>query len=175
VLAAIAATSPIGRRSGAHLNPAVTLGFFARGHTHTHDLMGYAIAQTMGAVAAAGLFEWVWGGWADKVNHARTVPIDPTGAWQAAGIEAGLTAALLLVIFSMVSSPRTARWTPAVVTGGYPALWVYFLGPPVGALVAAGAFTLLARERTTLTAKLFHDSDYPTTQRTLLPAKPHRR
>jgi hypothetical protein len=42
-------------------------------------------------------------------------------------------------------------------------------------LVAAGAFTLLARERTTLTAKLFHDSDYPTTQRTLLPAKPHRR
>lgn len=205
VLAAIVATSPLGRRSGAHLNPAVTLGFFARGHTHAHDLIGYAISQILGALAAAAGFAAVWDTWAPQVNHARTVPAETIRPWVAAGIEAGLTLILLLVIFAMVSSQRTARWTPAVVTGvlsgliwagapytgasmnpartlgpdivagGYPALWVYFLGPAVGALLAAGSFTILARGRTTLTAKLFHDRDYPSTQRTVLPAKPHRR
>jgi aquaporin Z len=205
VLAAIVATSPLGRRSGAHLNPAVTLGFFARGHTHGHDLVGYSIAQVAGALTAATAFEAAWGRWAEKVNHARTAPSGSVQPWVAAGIEAGLTLVLLLVIFSMVSSSRTARLTPAVVTGvlsgliwagapytgasmnpartlgpdvasgGYPALWVYFLGPPVGALLAAGLFSLLFRRRSTLTAKLFHDSNYPSTQRSLLPAKPRRR
>lgn len=203
VLAAIVATSPVGRRSGAHLNPVVTLGFFARGHTHGHDLMGYAVAQAAGALAAAAAFETAWGRWAAEVDDARTTPSGSVDPWLAAGIEAALTLTLLLVIFSMVSSSRIARWTPAVVTGvlsgliwagapytgasmnpartlgpdivsgGYPALWVYFVGPPIGALLAAALFTMLARRRPTLTAKLFHDSDYPSTQRTTLPAKPH--
>lgn len=202
VLAAIVATSPLGRRSGAHLNPAVTLGFFARGHTHRDDLVGYTVAQIVGALIGAAGFTAAWGDWARGVDSARTAP-SVRSAWVAAGIEAGLTLVLLLVIFAMVSSERTARWTPAVVTGvlsgliwagapytgasmnpartlgpdivvgGYPALWVYFLGPPVGALLAAGLFAVATR-RSTLTAKLFHDSDYPTTQRSLLPARPHR-
>jgi hypothetical protein len=41
-------------------------------------------------------------------------------------------------------------------------------------VLAAGLFAVVARERTTLTAKLFHDSNYPSQQRTELPAKPHR-
>ena len=205
VLAAIVALSPLGRRSGARLNPAVTLGFFARGHTHAHDLVGYVLAQITGALAAAAGFAAVWSSWAAGVHDARTAPSSAIGPWTAAGIEAGLTLVLLSVIFVMVSSARTARWTPAVVTGvlsgliwagapytgasmnpartlgpdvvagGYPALWVYFLGPPAGALLAAGLFTVVARGRTTLTAKLFHDSNYPSTQRTELPAKPLRR
>jgi hypothetical protein len=52
---------------------------------------------------------------------------------------------------------------PDVVSGVYPALWVYLLGPIVGAALAEIAFRLTTRERTTLTAKLFHDSDYPST------------
>ena len=203
VLAAVVATSPLGRRSGAHLNPAVTVGFFARGHTHGHDLVGYTVAQVAGALAAAAGFTAVWGTWAGEVDSARTVP-SVGSPWVAAGIEAALTMGLLLVVFSMVSSARTARWTPAVVTGvlsgliwagapytgarmnpartlgpdvvarGYADVWVYFLGPPAGALLAAGLFTVVARGRTTLTAKLFHVSDYPSTQRSELPAKPPR-
>ena len=204
LLAAVVAVSPLGRRSGAHLNPAVTLGFFARGHTHAHDLVGYTLGQAAGALAAAAGLAAAWGSWAEGVHDARTAPSAGVGPWVAAGIEAGLTLVLLFVVFSMVSSSKTARWTPAVVTGvlsgliwagapytgasmnpartlgpdivagGYGGLWIYFLGPPVGALLAAGLFTVLARGRTTLTAKLFHDRDYPSTQRTLLPAKPHR-
>jgi aquaporin Z len=202
LLAAIVATSPIGRRSGAHLNPAVTIGFWARGHTHPHDVAGYVAGQTLGAIAAAAGFQACWRQWATSVNHARTVPSPATEPWAALLIEIALTTALVFTIFEMVSSARTARYTPLVVTavlavlirigapytgasmnpartfgpdlaaGGYQALWLYLIGPPVGALLAAGAFTVLVKERTTLTAKLFHDPAYPTTQRTVLPAQP---
>jgi aquaporin Z len=202
LLAAIVATSPVGRRSGAHLNPAVTIGFWARGHTHPHDVAGYIAGQTLGAVAATAAFQASWGKLADQVDHARTAPGPTTASWAAVVIELLLTAALLFAIFRMVSSPRTARYTPLVVTGvlavlirigahytgasmnpartfapdlvgsNFHALWIYLVGPPLGALLAAGLFTLLMKERTTLTAKLFHDPKYPTTQRSILPAKP---
>jgi aquaporin Z len=204
ILAAIVAVSPVGKRSGAHLNPAVTFGFFLRKHTHVADLVGYALAQLVGALVAAVVLRAAWGTWARQVDDARTTPGPAVTAWEALGIEACLTMTLLLVVFGMVSSARTARWTPAVVTGvlsgliwagapytgasmnpartvgpdlvsgSYPVLWVYLAGPLAGAVLAAGAFWLLARERSTLTAKLFHDSDYPTTQRSVLPAKPPR-
>jgi aquaporin Z len=68
LLAAAVAVSPVGRRSGAHLNPAVTLGFWANGHTSPHDLAGYAVAQTLGALTAASGFSWFWGTWAHAVH-----------------------------------------------------------------------------------------------------------
>lgn len=204
LLAAAVAVSPVGKRSGAHLNPAVTLGFFAQKHTSVSDLVGYVVAQILGALLAAFGLHVAWGHWARGIHDARTAPSGSVPAWEAVAIEAGLTMGLLLTVFLMVSSARTARWTPIVVTGvlsgliwagapytgasmnpartlgpdivsgGYPALWVYFVGPPLGALLAALAFTYGARERRTLTAKLFHDSRYPTTQRSHLPAKPHQ-
>jgi aquaporin Z len=197
------ALSPIGRRSGAHLNPAVTLGFFLRGHTHAHDLAGYAVAQALGAIAAAAAFAALGGHWAAGVMFARTAPAPLVNPALAVAIETALTAGLLLTVFFMLSSPATARWTPAVVTGAlavliwagapytgasmnpartlgpdlvsgqFPSVWVYFLGPPLGASVAALAFPWLSNGRRTLTAKLFHDSRYPTTQRSALPAKPN--
>lgn len=201
LLAAAVALSPIGRRSGAHLNPAVTAGFWARGHTHRDDLIGYVAGQTLGAIAAAGCFVLVFGDWARTAGAARTEPAQGLPLWGAAIIEAALTCGLLLVVFAMVSHPRLARLTPAAVTGWlpfliwagaphtgasmnpsrtlgpdlvtatFPALWVYLIAPVVGALAAAELFNLVPR-RTTLTAKLYHDSSYPTTQRSHLPAKP---
>src|SRR5262245_3043575 len=41
--------SPWGRRSGAHLNPAVTLTFFRLGKISRRDAWGYACAQFAGA------------------------------------------------------------------------------------------------------------------------------
>jgi aquaporin Z len=112
VLAAIVAISPVGKRSGAHLNPAVTFGFFLRKHTHLVDLTGYTVGQLGGALIAAAALQWVWDRWSGQIDNARTSPGPGTSAWEAVGIEAGLTMALLLVVFNMVSSPRTARWTP---------------------------------------------------------------
>lgn len=204
VLAAAVALSPLGRRSGAHLNPAVTLGFFLRKHTPWRDALGYAGGQIVGATAAAFAFRAAWQRWAHTVSGARTAPESGLSGWGVVGIEAALTLGLLLTVFAMVSSARTARWTPAIVTGvlvgliwagaphtgasmnpartlgpdvaggHYPVLWAYFLGPLLGAAAAAVAFSVLGRERRTLTAKLFHDPRYPSVHATALPAKPHR-
>jgi len=48
------AITPLGRISGAHLNPAISLGFFAEGKMQLQDLFGYIVAQ-LGAVS------WVHG------------------------------------------------------------------------------------------------------------------
>jgi aquaporin Z len=205
LLAAVVALSPVGRRSGAHLNPAVTLGFVLRGHTPVRDGVGYAAGQVAGATAAAAAFVVALGHWARSVGDARTAPGHAIGGAVVVAIEAGLTFGLLLTVFFMVSSPRTARWTPAAVTGilagliwagapwtgasmnpartlgpdvvtaTFPVVWAYFVGPAAGAALAALAFWLISSDRcTTLTAKLFHDPDYPSVHATRLPAKPHR-
>jgi aquaporin Z len=204
LLAAAVAISPLGKRSGAHLNPAVTLGFFLRGHVHRHDVLGYMLAQVLGALAAAAIFTVALGSWAADVHDAITQPGAQIGAAAAIGIEAGLTGCLLFVIFNLLSSARTARWTPAVViallallilagaryTGAsmnparslgpaavadhWKLLWVYFIGPPLGAVAAAIAFRVFLPARRTLTAKLFHDERYVSTLRAELPALPSR-
>lgn len=202
LLAAAVALSPIGRRSGAHLNPAVTAGFFLRGHTPGRDVIGYAVAQIAGAVVAAAAFTAALPAWSASVSSARTAPRTGLAGWEAVGIEAGLTLGLLCTVFAMVSSARTARWTPAAVTGvlagliwagapwtgasmnpartigpdlvsgRWPSIWVYLVGPVLGACLAAGGFAL-TRRRSTLTAKLFHDPQYPSVHATSLPARPH--
>jgi len=198
ILAAIVAVSPVGRRSGAHLNPAVTLGFWAYGQTHTHDLVGFVASQCLGAVLAAAFFA-TSGSWAETANFARTEPRPELSGWTAAGIEVAITFGLLLVVLLMVSSPRTARWTPVGVTaalmvliplGGpltgagmnpartlgpdvvsaqYPSLWIYLVGPALGAFLGAAAFSLIASGRDVLTAKLFHDERYTSVHTSRMP------
>lgn len=63
---------------------------------------------------------------------------------------------------------------PDLATGEFPVLWAYVAGPLAGATLAAGLFSMVARERRTLTAKLYHDPDYPSVHATTLPARPHR-
>lgn len=202
LLAAAVAISPVGRRSGAHLNPAVTLGFALRGHTSPRDVLGFAAGQTAGALTAAAGFAAAWSTWATTVSTARTQPRPGLPGIAVVGIEAALTCGLLLTVFTMVSSARTARWTPLVVTGVlaglicagapytgasmnpartvgpdvvtslFPVIWAYLIGPPIGAAAAVGIFSLLGRERHTLTAKLFHDPRYPSVHASELPARP---
>ena len=208
LLAAAVAVSPAGRRSGAHLNPAVTVAFALRGHTAWRDVAGFAAGQVCGALAGAAAFSAAWRSWATSVHTARTIPVTGLPPWGVVGIEAALTAGLILTILVMLSSPRTARWTPVVVTavlagliwagapltgasmnpartfgpdtvsGAFGLLWAYVVGPLAGASVAVAMFGALGtvgalgREWKTLTAKLFHDPDYPSVHATTLAARP---
>src|SRR5215469_7114680 len=109
--------SPLGRRSGAHLNPSVTLAFWCRGHVHAHDLAGYVMAQIVGALAGTQLARWCWAARAAALDLGVTRPGHGIGAPAAAAIEALGTFVLLMAILAAVSSPRTARWTPVVAWG----------------------------------------------------------
>ena len=159
--------SPLGQRSGGHINPAVSLTFWMLGKMGGRDMALYSTAQFLGGLAGAGLVKFLWGGWAASVNAGVTMPapwISPLGA---AGVELLITGSLLWVILYFVSHPTLHRWTgfaagvwvaflvfaeapitgtslnparslgPAVVTDDYRNLWVYFLGPLGGATAVA--------------------------------------
>jgi aquaporin Z len=197
----LVAISPLGRRSGAHLNPSVTLAFWRRGHMHRHDLVGYMVAQVAGAFVGTALVRWWWGAKARAVHLGVTQPGHGIGAVGAAGIEAFMTALLVLGILLMVSSPKTARFTPllvwilvavlvwqgapwtgtslnpprslapAVLVPDMSNLWAYFVGPLAGSLGAVAIFGLLPGLETQ-TAKLFHDPRYRSTMASTMPVAP---
>ena len=58
---ALALIYTIGATSGAHLNPAVTVAFAARGHFPWSRVPGYVLAQVCGATAAAALLRAMFG------------------------------------------------------------------------------------------------------------------
>jgi aquaporin Z len=191
----LVAVSPIGRRSGAHLNPAVTLAFRITGHVHPHDLAGYWAAQLIGALAGAGVVGVLWRGTAPSVHFGVTHPGAGVSDPAAVGIEALMTAVLLCVILVFVSSRRLMHWTPlatwvavtllvwqgapdtgtslnparstgpAIVALDFRDLWVYFVGPLLAAVVVAVVVSLSPRWEP-LTARLFNDVRYPTTMGT---------
>lgn len=111
----LVAVSPIGRRSGAHLNPAVTLTFWLQRHVHTGDRAGYVLAQCASALAGAVVVRVLWGSIALDVHLGLTQPGHGLSAATAAAVEGLMTTALLFTILVMVSSARRARWTPLVL------------------------------------------------------------
>jgi aquaporin Z len=195
----LVAISPVGRRSGAHLNPAVTLAFFCRGHLNPNDLLGYVASQAAGAVVGTFAVRALWGHRASSIRDGLTLPGRGVSALGASGLETVMTALLILVIFGFVSSTRTVHWTPlaliptvallvwqvapytgtslnparslgpAVVSGWFNDYWVYLVGPLVGALLAAGIWAFVPFD--TLTAKLFHDERYHSILASTLPVK----
>lgn len=196
----LVALSPLGRRSGAHLNPAVTLAFWTQRKVHPHDLAGYTVAQLAGAVAAVGCLRVAWGRTARELQMGATQPGRGFTALDAAGLEMLMTASLILMIFFFTSHAPTARWTPlgnwvlvatlvwqgapytgtslnparslapALVAPDLANIWVYIVGPCAGALLAAALFAAF-RDTHTLTAKLFHDPRYPSTLGSDLPTR----
>jgi aquaporin Z len=196
VIVAIA-TSPIGRLSGAHLNPVVTLAFWITGHVHPHDLFGYWAAQLTGGVLAAVALRLVWGNTAGGVSYGAIIP--EVGTAGAVAIEALMVALLVCAMFLFLSEHALVRWTPVaaglvvamdtwlgsdltntglnpartlgpnIVSGQWQDWWVYFIGPAAGAVLVAMLWRVVPR--VILTAKLFHDPGYRSVLRTYLPAR----
>src|SRR5664280_3613746 len=108
----LVAVSPIGRLSGAHLNPAITLAFWTQRKVHPHDVVGYITAQLLGAITACAVLRLVWGRTAQVLHLGVTQPGHGFSDVAVAGLETAMTASLVLMILFMTSSTRTARWTP---------------------------------------------------------------
>ena len=124
--------SRLGQRSGAHLNPAVTLTFWRLGKVHGWDAAFYVVAQCLGGaagvlLAAAILPRHI----ADpSVNYVVTVPGDfgVVAAWLG---ELAISAVLMTVVLVMSSRPRLASWT-GVLAGALVALYITVEAPISG-------------------------------------------
>src|SRR3954451_614650 len=111
------ARSPLGRLSGAHLNPAVTIAFALRGMLAPFELVTYPIAQVVGAVLGAVAAQHAWGDAADLPHVVRGVA-QPGGGWGAATVlvaEALVAVALLVGAFAVLSRHSTVRLASFVV------------------------------------------------------------
>ena len=106
------AISPLGKLSGAHLNPAVSLAFWLQGKMHQHDLVGYLASQFLGAALGAGLAVLIWRQLAASIHNGVTAPGVGYPIWSVFLIEMGCTCLLVLAIFLFVSSHRLMHWTP---------------------------------------------------------------
>ena len=104
--------SPWGQRSGAHMNPAVTLTFFRLGKVARPDFLGYVAAQFAGGIigiaAAAAALRGIVSD--PSVNYVTTIP-GPSGDGVAFLAEALISFVLMLTVLSVSSHQRLGRLT----------------------------------------------------------------
>jgi aquaporin Z len=165
------AYSPIGRISGAHINPAMTFAFWLHGKLAWRDAGCYALAQLAGgALGAALLLAWGPVGASDAWGAslpARSLPLP----WAVLG-EVACTFSLVGLIFLFASRNTTQPFTPLVnpplfalltwleapVSGAsanparsfgpeligwdWSGWWVYWAGPVTGAALAVALINL---------------------------------
>ena len=166
----------LGHISGAHLNPAVSLGFALSRHFPWRLVGGYWLAQVAGATAAALLLRASLG---DVANVGATLPSGSDG--QSFLWEVGLTFFLMLVVMAVATDTRAVGEAAAIAIGGTVALgalvggpvsgasmnparslgpalaagelgvlWIYLLAPLIGAAVGAVTYQFLRGEVTGL-------------------------
>ena len=183
---ALIALSPLGKESGAHINPAVTLGFWLMGKLRARHAMGYVLAQISGAVVGAVPL-LAWGAMGRSIAFGATQPGAAYGAGWALLGEIATTFALIFGLFYFLQHRRLRAFTPAlfpflyalmvfveadvsgtstnparsfgpaVISGDWQAWWVYWLGPLLGTLLAVAVYRLGGRRWSTIAvAKLHH-------------------
>ncbi len=144
---------PWGQRSGAHLNPAVTLTFYRLGKVHPGDVAPYIVAQFLGGVTGVAVARLIFGPLlADaSVNYVATLPGAP-GVAVAFAAELGITFVLMLVVLHAASSEVLGRYT-GVLAASLVAFYIAFESPysgmsmnparTVGSAVFAGRWTAI--------------------------------
>ena len=152
----------IGEISGAHINPAVTIGFWASGRLYKKEVMPYILAQIIGATIASFLLHLLF---KDHDTLGATIPANTimqsfileliltfilmfvimkvsTGSKETgalAGITIGSVVALEAIFAGPISgaSMNPARSiAPAIISGHLNYLWLYICAPIIGALLA---------------------------------------
>jgi len=157
-----------GSISGAHINPAVSIAFAFTDRFDREKLLGYIIAQLIGAFLASGVLKVLFSA---HPNLGATIPY---GSWQQSFIlETILTYFLMLVILFVSQNKETSQFTaiavgatvmleamfagpitgasmnparsiaPAIVSGNIGDLWIYILSTLIGAILASFTWRFL--------------------------------
>ncbi len=154
----------VGHISGAHFNPAVTIGFWAVKRIPTSRVLGYLISQFLGATLASVLHKLIWSGLAHNYGVTTyfipfqmvillefifsfvlmfviiSVATDSRAVGELAGIAIGTTVA----ICSFVGGPLTGAsmnparsFGPALMSGNLTIIWPYLIAPVLGAIIGS--------------------------------------
>lgn len=118
----------VGDVSGAHLNPAVTLGFWAAGRLRAPDLPPYIFSQCAGALVASFMVRALF---PESTGLGGTVPTGAT--FQAFLLEVLLTALLMFVILGVSTGAKEKGMMAGIAVGGTVALGSLLGGPVSGA------------------------------------------
>ncbi|MDX6768808.1 MAG: MIP family channel protein [Elusimicrobiota bacterium] len=169
----------IGHISGAHMNPAVTLGFYSAGRHERGEVLPYVAAQLLGAVAASAALKFIFSGQA--TNMGVTLPAgdaaqsfvlevilsfilmftimgvatDDRAEGTMAGIAIGAVVALEAAFGGPISgaSMNPARsFAPALLSGNFAHQWIYWAAPILGMLLGAQAYRIVGRGRRKMTS-----------------------
>ncbi len=160
----------VGHISGAHMNPAVTAGFAVGRHFPIVEVVPYWVAEIAGAILASAslraLFGTSHGLGVTQPDHVSVVAAlileagltavlmivilavatDTRAAGSLAAIAIGGTIGLEALVLGPITgaSMNPARsLAPALVAGDWTNLWLYLVGPMVGALVGVGIYEAL--------------------------------
>jgi aquaporin Z len=161
------ALSPVGRVSGAHINPIVSLAFWFERTLPGRTLVLFIISQMMGAILGA-LPLLAWDSMGQSISYGATEP-GPHGVVPAVLGEVITTFVLIILLLSFVGHRQIRRFTPAIFAPLYclmvwleapwsgtntnPArslgpevialdvhhYWIYWVGPGLGTLLALAA------------------------------------
>jgi aquaporin Z len=162
--------SPVGKISGAHINPVVSIAFWLKGRMSLLHTTGFIIAQMLGSVAGA-LPLLLWGRQGASLGYGNTVPgVDGIAAAFAG--EVITTFMLIAGIFFFTGHRALKRFTPylmpflyclmvyaegnisgtstnparsfgpAVASGIWTSYWLYWAAPLVGTILALGLFEM---------------------------------
>ena len=124
--------SPLGKRSGAHFNPAVTWTFFRLGKIDARDAAFYTLFQFAGGLAGVLLASLALGKLIthQSVNYAVTVP-GPNGPTVAFFAEILISFILMTVVLTVSNTKRLARWT-GLFAGTLVAIYITVESPVSG-------------------------------------------
>ena len=163
-----------GHISGTHINPAVTLGLLIAGEIEFVAAIGYWVVQFMGGILGAVMLNVLL---PNPSDLGVTILSDGVGVGQGLVVEIvgtfflvntifntavsgkagnfdGLAIGLTLIFCILMGGPLTraafnpARTLgPAIVSGNYADIWLYFVGPCVGAVLAALLYIGILKDR----------------------------
>lgn len=125
--------SPWGRRSGAHMNPSVTLTYLRLGTVAPRDAAAYVAAQFVGGAVGVALARLALGVTLvghPAVNHAATQP-GPAGAAIAFAAELAISFVMMLLVLTASNRAATAPYT-GVLAGLLVATWITVEAPLSG-------------------------------------------
>lgn len=161
-----------GHISGAHLNPAVTLGFAIVKRLPWNQVRTYWLSQFIGALAAITLLSLLipngesYGATIPAIDFMRAVVWEVVLTFflmfvimavatdnRAVGMMGGLVVGITVMLNAYLGGGATGAsmnparsFAPALAEGNLSFIWIYFVGPCIGAAIGALSYEAIRNE-----------------------------